>query len=286
MNNTLKTGLLMALMMGLCLAVGEMMGGTQGLVMAFLFGGLGNVIMYWFSDRLVLWMHGAQPVGPDELPSLHRIVSELAQAAGIPVPALYVMDSPLPNAFATGRNPANAAVAVTTGIMGLLDERELRGVLAHELSHVLHRDILISTVASVMAGAVMVLARMAMWGAMGGRRRDGEGGNPIAAIAMLVLAPLAASLIQMAISRSREFAADEGGASLSGDPLALASALRKLEGGAARTREYWQGSTATAHLFIINPFSLKGMARLFTTHPPTSERVARLEEMASGSRRR
>ncbi len=281
MKNVFKTGLLMALLMGFCLAAGELMGGRQGLYTAFLFGGLGNVFMYWFSDKLVLRMQGAVPVEPSDLPQVHRIVSELAASAGIPVPRLYLIDTAVPNAFATGRNPAHAAVAVTRGILSALDDRELRGVLAHELSHVIHRDILISTIASVMAGAVMMLARMAMWGAMfGGGRRDDEerGGHPIAALAMMLLAPLAASLIQMAISRSREYHADESGAKLSGDPLALAEALKRIERTVASELPY--GSPTTAHLYIVNPFSREGISRLFMTHPPTSERVARLEAMA------
>lgn len=290
MGNILKTTLLMGLLMGLCLALGEVLGGTRGLVLAFVFGGLGNLCMYWFSDRLVLWMHGAQPAAPDDLPEVHRAVRELASAAGMPMPKLYLMDTPVPNAFATGRSPAHAAVAVTTGILRLLDARELRGVLAHELSHVRHRDILISTIASVMAGAILVLARMAYYAALfgGGRRDDDrEGGNPLAALAMMLLAPLAASLIQMAISRSREYHADEGGARLSGDPLALAAALEKIERGAHALRGVPGGNPTMAHLYILNPFTLRGVMALFSTHPPTGERIARLEAMAGlPSRRR
>lgn len=286
MTNSLKTGLLMALLMGFCLLGGELLGGRQGLWTAFLFGGVGNLLMYWFSDKLVLRMHGAVPVGPSELPRVQAVVAELASGAGIPVPKLYLIDTQAPNAFATGRNPAHAAVAVTRGILDLLDERELRGVLAHELSHVLHRDILLSTIASVLAGAVMMLARMAMWGTMfgGGRREDDEGGHPLAALAMMLLAPLAAMLIQTAISRSREYHADEGGARLSADPMALAGALEKIERAAHAVLPH--GSPATAHLYIVNPFSLEGVTRLFMTHPPTRERVARLEALAGVPSRR
>ena len=279
MNNVLKTGLLMALLMGFCLFAGELLGGRQGLVTALLFGGLGNVFMYWFSDKLVLRMNGAQAIEPSEAPRLHAVVRDLAAGAGIPMPRLYLMDTEVPNAFATGRNPDHSAVAVTRGLLDRLDDRELRAVVAHELNHVLHRDILISTIAGVMAGAVMVLARMAMWGAMfgGGRRRE-EDQHPLAALAMLILAPVAASLIQLAISRSREFHADEGGARLCGDPLALADALEKLELSAAGRLP--SAAPVTAHLYIVNPFSLSGVSRLFRTHPPTSERIARLEAMA------
>lgn len=277
----LKTGLLMTILMGFCLMVGEILGGRQGLLFAFLVGGVSNLFMYWFSDKLVLGMHRATPVSQQELPEVYAIVRELTTQANIPLPKIYLIDTPLPNAFATGRNPSHAAVAVTRGILDILDERELRGVLAHELSHVLHRDILISTIASVLAGAIMLLARMAMWGTLFAdrRRSDNEGMHPLAGLLMLVLAPLAAMLIQMAISRSREFHADEAGARLSQDPLALARALQKIER-VASTGGLPSGNPTMAHLYIINPFNLEGVTRLFLTHPTTSERISRLEEIA------
>ena len=289
MSNYVKTALLMGLLIGLFVVLGDALGGQQGMVMALIFGGISNVFMYWFSDKLVLWMNGAKPIEPGELPRLHRIVSDLAAGAGIPTPKLYLMDTPIANAFATGRSPDHAAVAVTSGILDVLDDRELRGVLAHELNHVLHRDILISTIASIMAGAIMVLARMAYYAELfGGGRRDSRerGGSLIGSLALLIVAPLAATLIQLAISRSREYHADEGGAKLCGDPLALASALEKIERVAQASSGYVTVPQTTAHLFIVNPFTLQGISRLFSTHPPTEDRIERLEAMAGMPSRR
>jgi heat shock protein HtpX len=240
-----------------------------------------NLGAYWFSDKIVLRMYGAQPVTHNEAPELYGIVSDLAAKMNMPMPKVYIIPEEAPNAFATGRNPAHAAVAATAGILRLLNRDELEGVLGHELGHVQNRDTLVSTVAATLAGALSHLANMAMWGAMfgGHRDRDERGGNPIGLLIGVVLAPMAAALIQMAISRSREFGADETGARVTGNPLALASALKKIEGW-KRQIPFSTGSPSTAHLFIINPFSAKGMAHLFSTHPPTEERVKRLEEMA------
>jgi heat shock protein HtpX len=251
-------------------------------MIALMFAGVMNFAAYWWSDKIVLRMYGAQPIEQAQAPDLFALVRGLAQRAQIPMPRVYLIPEETPNAFATGRNPQNAAVAVTEGIMRLLDRDELAAVLAHELGHVQNRDTLIMTVAATLAGALSHLANMAMWGAMlgGGSSRDEEGSsNPLAGLLGIVLAPLAATLIQMAISRSREFAADEHGARLSGDPLALASALRKIEAWSQRI-PMTAGSPATAHLFIINPFSGGGLVRLFSTHPPTEERIARLQAMA------
>lgn len=276
--------MLLAALTALVLFLGDAVGGRGGLQFALIFAVVMNFGAYWFSDKIVLKMYGAHPVEPDEAPKLHGIINNLAQKMNIPTPKLYIMDQDAPNAFATGRNPEHAAVAVTRGIMRLINEEELEGVIAHELSHVKNRDTLISTVAATLAGALSHLANMAMWGAMlgGGRGRDDErGGHPIVAIAGIILAPLAAALIQMAISRSREFLADETGASVTGRPLALASALKKIEG--------WKqqipmegGTPATAHMFIVNPFTAQGLSQLFSTHPSTQERVSRLETMAYG----
>ena len=241
-----------------------------------------NFAAYWWSDKFVLRMYGAQEIDQSQAPDLFALVRGLAQRSQIPMPRVYLIPQETPNAFATGRNPQHAAVAVTEGIMRLLDRDELAAVLAHELGHVQNRDTLIMTVAATLAGALSHLANMAMWGAMlgGGSSRDEEGSsNPLAGLLGIILAPLAATLIQMAISRSREFAADEHGARLSGDPLALASALQKIESWSQRI-PMTAGSPATAHLFIINPFSGGGLVRLFSTHPPTEERVARLQAMA------
>jgi heat shock protein HtpX len=285
MNNILKTTLLMGLLMGLCLAVGDAIGGRQGLYMAFVFGGIGNLFAYWFSDKMILWTSGARPADESEVPQVYRVLRFLSQSAGMPMPKVYLIETPMPNAFATGRNPSHAAVAVTTGILSMLNENELRGVLGHELSHVRHRDILISTIAAIMAGAVMMLARMAQWsmmfGGYGGRDRERDNTSPIVYILMIILAPIAAMLIQLAISRSREFDADQGGAKLTGDPLSLASALEKIEH-AGRRGVAAPVSPVTAHLYIVNPLSLEGIRRLFSTHPPTEERVARLRSMYAG----
>jgi heat shock protein HtpX len=256
-----------------------------------LFGGIGlvfNLLSYWFSDRIALMAHRAQPVTREQLPEVYEIVERLSRKAGLPMPRLYLIPSRTPNAFATGRNPANSAVAVTEGILELLDRRQLEGVLAHELSHVQNRDVLIATIAAAVAGLISALGHMIQWGAIlggFGRREGEEGGNPFAAIAWAILAPLIALVIQMAVSRSREFGADASGAALVGDPDALADALVALEKG-NEVRPYEYGGPATAHLFIVNPFHGVGgkMLQLFSTHPPLEERVRRLREMKRGMR--
>lgn len=282
MSNTLKTTLLLGLLTGLFLAVGDLLGGRQGLVIALIFAAVMNFGSYWFSDQLVLRMYRAQPIDEREAPELYSMVRELTTAAQIPMPKLYVLPTDSPNAFATGRNPSHAAVAVTAGITRMLNRQELRGVVAHELGHVHNRDTLISAIAATMAGVVMMLARMAYWGALfGGMRRDDDrgGGSPLVALAMMIVAPLAASLIQMAISRSREFGADAFAARVTHDPMALASALEKISYGTARVP--MNAGPATAHLFIMNPLSGGGIAKLFSTHPPVEERVARLRAMVA-----
>jgi heat shock protein HtpX len=270
MSNTVKTALLLGAMTGLLMFLGEALGGAQGLVLGFVIAVATNFASYWFSDTIVLRMYGAQEVGPDH--RLHRIVSSLARRAGLPEPRVYVIPQASPNAFATGRNPQHAAVAATEGILQILDDRELEGVLAHELAHVKHRDILISSVAATLAAAVMMISRFAMF--FGGSRDDREGQNPIALLATLILAPIAAMLIQAAISRSREFDADAGGAAIAGGPQGLASALRKLE--AASQVVPLDANPATAHMFIIKPLSLSGLMALFSTHPPTEQRIQAL----------
>ena len=280
MSNMLKTTLFLGLLTGLFIAVGGLLGGRSGMMMAFVFALIMNFVSYWFSDKIVLKMYGAQPIGESEAPVVHRIVRNLATRAGIPMPKLYLIPSEAPNAFATGRNPQHAAVAVTHGIMRIMDETELEGVLAHELSHVLNRDILISTVAATVAGAISMLANMAQWGLMfGGSRHDdeGRGTNPIALLLTVILAPLAAMLIQMAVSRSREYQADASGAQLTRNPNGLASALTKL--GQASRIVPMDASPATAHLFIVNPLSGSMLSNLFATHPPLEERIARLRAM-------
>jgi heat shock protein HtpX len=278
--NTLKTTFLMALLTVLLVTAGGALGGESGMVMAFLFALVMNGISYWFSDRIVLRMYGAQEISPEEAPRLHRTVEELAMRARMPKPKLYLIPQEAPNAFATGRDEKHAAVAVTEGILRLLDESELRGVLAHELSHIKNRDILVGTIAATMAGAISMLANMAHWGMiLGGRGSDHrEGGHPIVALLMIFLAPLAALLVQMAISRGREYGADATGAAISGDPLSLAKALRKLQRGVERIP--MEANPATAHMFIVNPLTGGGFMTLFSTHPPLQERITRLERMA------
>ena len=275
MTNTLKTTALLAALSGLLLVIGEAMGGEQGLVLAFFIAGAMNFASYWFSDRMVLRMYHAEEVGPDH--RLFQIVSRLARRANLPQPRVYVIPDASPNAFATGRNPSHAAVAATRGILNLLDDDELEGVIAHELGHVRHRDILTSSVAATIAAAVMMLARFAqfaaLFGGFGGRD-DRNGENPLAMLATIILAPIAAMLIQTAISRSREYAADAAGASLVGHPEGLVSALRKIE--AVSKRVPLAANPATAHLFIVRPFSPGGMRALFSTHPPTEDRIAAL----------
>lgn len=279
--NRIKTVMLLAALTALFLFIGQALGGRTGLVVAIVFAGVMNFASYWWSDKIVLRMYGAQEISESDAPELFRIVRELALRGGMPMPKVYIIPEETPNAFATGRNPQHAAVAVTQGILRLLSREELSGVIAHELGHVRNRDTLIMTVAATLAGALSHLATMAMWGAfLGGRSDDDDdGGSPLGGLLGIILAPIAAALIQMAISRSREFMADEEGARLSGNPLALASALRKIESWSKRLPIH-SGSPATAHLFIINPFSGGGMMSLFSTHPSTEARIHRLEEMA------
>jgi heat shock protein HtpX len=281
LGNWLKTSILMAGIMALFAVIGAYIGGSSGMLLALLFGGAMNFFAYWFSDTMVLKMYNAQPVDEASAPQFYAMVRELAQRAGLPMPRVYLIDEAQPNAFATGRNPENAAVAATTGILQMLSARELRGVMAHELTHVQHRDILIATISATMAGAISALANFAMF--FGGRDSDGRPGNPIASIAVAILAPIAASLIQMAISRAREFEADRGGAEICGDPNALADALAKIDAYAQQIPlPTAEAHPATAHMMIMNPLSGGGIAGLFSTHPATAERIARLRAMAGG----
>ena len=274
--NSVKTFFLLLLMTVFFLFIGEILGGVRGMQTALIFAIIMNFISYFFSDKLVLAAYKAKEVLPEQDPRLHSIVSELALSAKIPVPKIYKINTNMPNAFATGRNPQHAAVAVTEGILKILDDRELRGVLAHELSHVKNRDILISCIAATLAGAIMILVRMGfLFG--GGRNRNNS--NVLIALVLLILAPIAAGLIQMAISRSREYIADADGAKISGDPLALASALRKLAYGNSRQEN--KVSENTAHMFIVNPLKGKSLQGLFSTHPPIEKRITKLEEMAN-----
>jgi len=279
MGNTLKTGLLLVLLTGIFLLVGEAAGGRNGMVMAFGFAVLMNAGAYWFSDKIVLRMYGAQEVTEAEAPELHGIVRRLATAAKVPMPRVYRIPSDSPNAFATGRNPAHAAVAVTRGITRILSREELEGVLAHEMAHVRNRDILIGTVAATLAGAVMMLARFAQFAAIfgGGGNRDREGGGGLGLLAMAILAPIGALLVQMAVSRSREYLADENGARFCGNPESLASALEKISH--ASRRIPMEASPATAHMFILSPLSGGGLRSLFSTHPPVEKRIERLRSM-------
>jgi len=277
----LKTVVLLATLTALFGGVGHFLGGQNGLVMGLLFAGLINFGAYWFSDKIVLKMHGARPITAQEAPELWDMIQNLASQMGLPMPAVYRIAQNAPNAFATGRNPSHAAVAVTDGLLALLDKRELRGVLAHELGHIQNRDTLISTIAATLAGALSLLAEMTLWRSIfGGGSDRGENHNPIVGIIGMILAPLAGLLIQSAISRSREFMADHSGAEVSGDPLALASALMKIES-ASRRIPLMAATPATASLYIINPFRGEGTMKLFSTHPPTRERVQRLEKMAN-----
>ncbi|WP_297516683.1 zinc metalloprotease HtpX [Thermococcus sp.] len=276
----LRTGLLMAILTGLLMGIGYLLGGPQVAFIMFLFAMLFNFITYWYSDQIVLSWYNARIVDEMEAPELYAIVRSLAERAGLPMPRIAIIPTETPNAFATGRDPKHAVVAVTQGLLRILDRDELEGVLGHELTHIKNRDILISTVAAAMAGAIMQLAYWARWIAIFGSYDDREdSGNIIAAILVAVLAPIAAMLIQAAISRSREFLADEGGAKLSGKPWALASALLKIEQ-AVRYRPMREGNPATAHMFIINPFRGMSIAELFSTHPPTEKRIERLRKIA------
>ncbi|MDQ5925461.1 MAG: heat shock protein HtpX [Pseudomonadota bacterium] len=282
MFNIMKTAILMAAITALFMTLGSMIGGRSGMMLALVVALGMNFFSYWFSDKMVLKMYNAREVDETSAPRFYAMVRELAQRADIPMPKVYLIDEAAPNAFATGRSPEHAAVAATTGIVNVLTDRELRGVMAHELAHVKHRDILISTISATMAGAISMLANFAMF--FGGRDSEGRPANPIAGIAVAILAPLAASLIQMAISRAREFEADRGGAEISGDPAALASALDKIH-------RYAQGiplhaaeaHPETAQMMIMNPLSGGGLRGLFSTHPATEERVARLMAMARGT---
>ncbi|MCA1559871.1 MAG: zinc metalloprotease HtpX [Acidobacteria bacterium] len=271
MPNGLKTALLLGVLSGILLVIGELIGGADGLMFAFFLAALMNLGSYWFSDKIVLRMYRAQEVGPAH--PLYRITERLAQRGGLPMPKVYVIPDASPNAFATGRNPQHAAVAATEGILQVLSEHELEGVIAHELAHVKHRDILISSVAATIAAAIMMASRMAMF--VGSGRDDRKGGsNPIALLAMMILAPIAAMLIQAAISRSREFSADAGGADIAGNPHGLADALRKID--AVSKRVPMDANPATAHMFIVKPFSGQGLMSLFSTHPPTEARIRAL----------
>lgn len=283
MFNLMKTAILMAAITALFMAIGSFMGGQSGMMIALAVAIAMNFFSYWFSDKMVLKMYNAREVDEATAPQFYRMVRELAQRAELPMPRVYIIDEQAPNAFATGRNPQNAAVAATTGIMRVLSERELRGVMAHELAHVKHRDILISTVSATMAGAISMLANFAM--IFGGRDSEGRPANPIVGMLVMLLAPLAASLIQMAISRSREFEADRGGAEISGDPRALASALEKIHAYARGIpMEAAERHPETAQMMIMNPLSGGGLRGLFSTHPATEERVERLLAMAGATR--
>jgi heat shock protein HtpX len=280
--NTVKTVGLMTFMMVLFVAVGGALGGRGGMVMAMVLAAVMNVGMYWFSDKLVLRMYRAQPVTEAEAPELYAIVRTLTQKAGMPMPKVYIMPEETPNAFATGRNPEHAVVAVTQGIVRLLTRDELSGVIGHELAHIKHRDMLTGTIVATIAGAISMLAQMAQWAMIfGGRSDDDDGGSPIVAIVMMIVAPIAAMLVQMAVSRTREYEADKGGAGLCGNPMNLANALLKLERG-NQVVPMQDAKPATAHMFIVNPLHGGGLTNLFSTHPPIPERVKRLEEMARG----
>jgi heat shock protein HtpX len=284
MGNQIRTALLLAAMTACILIIGQLMGGRQGLILALFLAGAMNFFSYWYSDKLVLRMYRAREVGPAQAPELHALVSRLAQRAGLPMPKVYVIPQPSPNAFATGRDPAHAVVAVTEGLLQIMDQRQLEGVLAHELGHVKNRDILIGTIAATMAGAVMMLASMARWSAIfGGGRRDGEGGGAggLGLILMSILAPVGAVIIQMAISRSREYLADDTGAAIAGTPEGLAGALEKL--GAYARQIPMEANPATAHMFIVSPLSGRSLQTLFATHPPVAERVARLRGQKPGA---
>ncbi len=281
--NTMRTGLLMAALMGLFLAAGYLLGREQGMFIAFLMAAGMNLFAYWNADKMVLRMHGARQVDRQTAPEFYGLIEELARRAGLPMPKVYVMDNPQPNAFATGRNPQNAAVAATTGLLGLLNRDELAGVMAHELAHVRHRDTLVMTMTATIAGAISMLATYARFGMMfgGGRDRNNAMGA-IGTIAALIVMPLAAMLVQMAISRTREFGADRGGAEISGQPLALASALAKISGAAHRiVNSTAEANPASAPMFIINPLSGLRMDNLFSTHPDPAKRIAELQRIAA-----
>ncbi len=279
--NNVKTAVLLALIIALFMAIGGYLGGTRGMILGFLFGGISNFIAYYFSDKIALASTGAQPVDERQAPQLYRIVRDLAERAGMPMPRVYVMPQQAPNAFATGRNPSNAVVAVTQGLLQMCDERELTGVLAHEIAHVKHRDMLISTIAASVAGAISMLAYMGqfalIFGGLGGRDGDSRS-NPFALLLMIIVAPIAAALIHMAISRSREYNADSAGGELCGNPLWLASALNKMAG--YNKRIPMDVNPSQSHLFIVQPLIPRGMSSLFSTHPPIEQRIEKLQDQA------
>lgn len=277
--NYFKTAVLLAVLTALLVFFGDLMGGRQGAVIALVIAGVMNFVSYWFSDKIVLAMYGAKEVTEAEAPGLYNIVRDLTMKANMPMPKVYMMEQDTPNAFATGRNPGHAAIAVTSGIMKLLNREELTGVLGHELAHVRNRDILIGTVAATIAGAISYLSHMAYFASIfGGRDSEREGTNPIALVVMMIVAPLAAMIVQMAISRSREYGADAGGAGIAGNPIYLANALRKLDFYNKRI-PMDAPNQATAHMFIVSPLSGGGLIKLFSTHPPIEERIKRLEAM-------
>ena len=284
--NTLKTTLLMALLSGILVAVGGAIGGSHGSAIMLLISLGMNFFSYWYSDSIVLRAYSAQEVTAEQAPELYRLVANLAANAGLPMPKVCIIDSDVPNAFATGRNPSHAAVAVTTGIMRVLQYDELGGVLAHELSHIKHRDTLISTIAASIAGVISMIANIAQWAAIFGMGRsdDDDNGGLVGSLFTIIVAPIAAMLIQMAISRSREYEADKSGGQICGNPLALASALEKIEYYAQHARPMEQATPATSHLFIVNPLKNSGRAlmSLFSTHPATADRIARLRAQAAG----
>lgn len=282
--NTLKTVFLMTVMMVLFLLVGYLIGGSTGMTIAFIFSLLMNFGSYWFSDKIVLSMYRAKAATKETAPKLYTLVEELTREANLPMPKVYIIEDATPNAFATGRNPENAAIAATTGILKILDTNELRGVLSHELSHVKHRDILIGTIAATLVGTITYVAQMAGWALMFGGRGGGRGNNSgISSLFLIILAPVIAILLQLAVSRSREYMADESGAEISKQPLSLASALQKLSM-ANKMKAVNNVNPATAHMFIVNPLSGNGLMKLFSTHPPIEERIRRLQEMAAGRR--
>jgi heat shock protein HtpX len=281
--NTLKTVVLLTFLTVLLVFVGGAIGGRSGMIIAFGMALVMNFVSYWFSDKIVLAMYKAQPVTESQAPELYGSVRRLSQKAGLPMPKVYIMPEEALNAFATGRNPEHGVVAVTEGIVRALSRDELEGVLAHELAHIKHRDILTGTIVATIAGAISMLAQMAHWALLfgGGRRDDDEGGSPIVALVMMIVAPIAAMLVQMAISRTREYEADKGGAQIAGNPFGLVNALQKLEQG-AQVVPMHDAKPATAHMFIVNPLTGGGLMKLFSTHPPIADRVKRLREMARG----
>lgn len=281
--NSFKTVILMTAMMVLFILVGNIIGGQSGMMIAFVISIALNFGSYWFSDKIVLTMYRAQHVSQKDYPQLYDIVEKLAMKADLPMPKVYIMENPTPNAFATGRNPQNSAVAVTTGIMKILNRDELEGVIAHELSHIKNRDILVSTIAATLVGTITFIARMAGWAAMFGGRSERDRDNVFADLALMIIAPIAAVLIQLAISRSREYLADESGAKITGNAMGLANALNKLSH-ANEALPMANAGTSSAHMFIVNPLSGKSMMKLFSTHPPLEERIQRLKEIAAGRR--